>query len=133
MLRCFDRSPDTALRAPQGFPRRRGFTVVEVLVALIVVAIGMLGVAGASALALRASSAALRERAATTRARTRLAMLEAAGCASATDGELPLGGGLADHWTIGSAANGARMVEVRAQWDDVGRRRTLVLRGALLC
>ena len=133
MPRCSDRSPETALRKPHRLPRRSGFTVVEVLVALIVVATGLLGVAGASALALRASSAALRERAATTRARTRLAILDAAGCASAADGELPLGTGLTDRWTIGSPANGARMVEVRAEWDDVGRRRTLVLRSALLC
>ena len=133
MLRSSDRSREAALRAPQRFLRRPGFTVVEVLVALIVVATGLLGVAGASALAFRAASAALRERAATTRARTRLAMLDAAGCASASDGELPLGGDLADRWTIGSVVNGARMVEVRAQWDDVGRRRTLVLRSAILC
>src|SRR6476661_1454215 len=64
-------------RAGQQVGVRRAFTVVEVLVALVVVTVGLLGVAGASAMALRASNAALRERAAITRARTRLALLGA--------------------------------------------------------
>lgn len=122
--------PDRHLVARVG---RRGFTVVEVLVALIVVAVGLLGVAGASVTALRASSAALRERAAVTRARSRLALLEAAGCAAAADGMRALGMGLEDRWSVGAVVNGTRMVEVTAQWDDTGRRRAVQLRSALLC
>lgn len=112
---------------------RRGFTVVEVLVALVIVVVGMLGVAGASATALRASSAAMREHAAVMRARTRLAMLESAGCTTATSGERQFGTGLVDRWTVAPAANGARMADVSAEWDDTGRRRAVLLRSALLC
>jgi len=133
MPRCFHSSSEAAPNGSRPLRRRRGFTVVEVLVTLIVVATGLLGVAGASAMALRASSAAMRERAAATRARTRLAILAAAGCANATDGELPMGAGLVDRWTIAGAVNGARLMEVRAEWDDIGHRHALVLRSALLC
>lgn len=112
---------------------RRAFTVVEVLVALMVVAVGLLGVAGASATALRASNAAMRERSAISRARTRLALIHAAGCAAAADGERKLGNGLADRWTVAAAVNGVRMVDVSVEWDDLGRRRAFHVRSALLC
>jgi prepilin-type N-terminal cleavage/methylation domain-containing protein len=110
-----------------------GFTVVEVLVSLVIVTVGLLGVAGASATALRASSAALRERAAATRARSRLATLEAEGCTTAASGDLRQATGLTDSWTVGTAENGVRLLEVRAEWDDAGQRRAVVLRSALLC
>ena len=112
---------------------RHAFTVVEVLVALIVVAAGLLGVAGASATALRASNGAMRERSAISRARTRLALIQAAGCVGAADGERQLGNGLEDRWTIAAATNGVRLVEVSVEWDDIGRRRSFRLRSALLC
>ena len=109
------------------------FTVVEVLVALVVVTVGLLGVAGASATALRASNAALREQAAVARARNRLARLHGAGCTVASDGVDPLSAGLVDRWTVAPAINRVRLVEVRTEWDDVGRRATVLLRSALLC
>jgi len=120
---------------PRCFAARagHGFTLVEVLVALVVVTVGLLGVAGASALALRASSAALRERATVTRMRTRLALLSAAGCANAAGGQLSLPAGLEDRWTVDPAVNGVRLVELRGEWDDVDHRRSVVLRSALLC
>lgn len=114
-------------------PLRRAFTVVEVLVALVVVTAGLLGVAGASAMALRASNAALRERAAITRARTRLAVLSASGCANASDGEVRVGSGVAERWRVGPRLAGVRLVDVRTEWDDAGRRRASLLSGALLC
>lgn len=126
--RCRTESSFTERSTP-----RRGFTVVEVLVALLVVAVGLLGVAGATAVALRASNAAIRERAATMRARSRLAMLEAGGCAGASSGERSLGASLVDRWTVAPAANGTRLVEVSGAWDDAGRRRVVLLRSALLC
>lgn len=112
---------------------RRGFTVVEVLVALMVVGVGLLGVAGTSAIALRASNAAMREQSAVSRARSRLALLEAGGCGSAASGERHLAAGLVDRWVVGPVVNGGRLVDVSADWDDTGRRRTVMLRSALLC
>src|SRR6476661_7694027 len=100
-------------RAGQQVGVRRAFTVVEVLVALVIVTVGLLGVAGASASALRASNAALREREAVTRASSRLALLAAAGCTIATDGTLSPSTGLVDRWSVGPSANGVRLVEVR--------------------
>ncbi|HEX5971789.1 MAG TPA: prepilin-type N-terminal cleavage/methylation domain-containing protein [Gemmatimonadaceae bacterium] len=112
---------------------RPGFTLVEVLVALMLVAVGLLGVAGSSAIALRAANAAVREQAAISRARTRLALIEAAGCAGAASGDHDVEAGLEDRWTVEPLAGGARLVDVSADWDDVGRRRTVTLRSALLC
>jgi hypothetical protein len=106
---------------------------VEVLVALIVVVVGLLGVAGTSAIALRASSAAIRERAAIARARSRLALLESAGCAGANGGERHLPGGLLDRWTVRPAENGVRLVDALAEWDDADGRRNVLLTSALLC
>ena len=113
--------------------RRRGFTVVEVLVALLIVAVGLLGVAGSSALALRSASAAMREQSAVARARTRLALIESGGCGSAVSGENHLATGLVDRWTVGPLTSGVRLLDASADWDDVGRRRTVILRSALLC
>ena len=61
-------------------------SVVEVLVALMLVTIGLLAVAGSSALALRTSLDASRRRHAAHRVATRLALLEAGGCASIAGG-----------------------------------------------
>lgn len=114
-------------------PARRGFTVVEVLVALVVVTVGLLGVAGASAGALRASTAALREQAAVTRARTRLALLTAAGCGAAASGEVRDGSQVIEQWSVGPVANRVRLVHSRVEWNDTRRRRALLMPSALLC
>ncbi|MEO7458424.1 MAG: prepilin-type N-terminal cleavage/methylation domain-containing protein, partial [Gemmatimonadaceae bacterium] len=66
--------------------RSPGFSIVEVLVALMLVTIGLLAVAGSSALALRTSLDAGRRRHAAHRVASRLSSLEAAGCAGVTSG-----------------------------------------------
>jgi len=130
---CFDPVLQDHRRPPRLAGARHGFTVVEVLVALVIVTVGLLGVAGASASALRASNAALRERGALARARSRLALLDAAGCTAAADGRQSLSAGLEDRWSVAPATNGVRLVEVRTEWDDVGHRKSVLLRSALLC
>jgi prepilin-type N-terminal cleavage/methylation domain-containing protein len=125
---CIDRPA-----APGPLTPRGAFSLVEVLVALMVVCVGLLGVAGVSATALRTAGAAVRERAAVTRARTRLALLQASGCAGAADGEVRVRGRLTERWSAGASVNGVRLLEARAEWDDVGQRRTVLIPGALLC
>jgi prepilin-type N-terminal cleavage/methylation domain-containing protein len=131
-MRCAVHKPAPHHRRTAHAPRR-GFTVVEVLVALLVVGVGLLGVAGASAIAVRASGAALRERAALTGASSRLALLQSGGCANAASGEQSVAPGVAERWTVGTRVQGIRMVDVTAEWIDTGRRRALFLQGALLC
>jgi len=108
--------------------------VVEVLVALVVVSVGLLGIAGASALSLRSATAAALERHAVRRLTVRHAALAAGGCALAAAGvHEDSGGGVRERWTVGAPTGGVAFVDVTARWRDRGGPRALVLRGAILC
>ncbi len=98
-------------------PPRRGMSVVEVLVALMLVTIALLAVAGSSALALRTSLDASRRRHAAHRVATRLAQLEARGCAAiapGSDAEPALQ--LTEHWTIVSRSAAFVIVADSIAW-----------------
>jgi prepilin-type N-terminal cleavage/methylation domain-containing protein len=113
---------------------RRAFTVAEVLVALVIVSVGLLGMAGTSALSLRAATSAARERRAVGRLALRHATLLAGGCAHAVGGARDdPGDGVRERWTVGPPARGVVMIDATAQWRDGDRPRTLQLRSALLC
>ncbi len=113
---------------------RAGLTLVEVLVALVVVSVGLLGVAGTSALALRTTTAAARERAALGRLELRLAALAAAGCVSPTSGVVgDLDEGIRERWTLSAPSRGVALVDASADWRDGGVIRSLALRSAILC
>src|SRR6476659_140275 len=97
--------------------RGDGFTIVEVLVALILFAVALLGVAGSSALAVRVTGSALRERRAVQRAADRIAALRAQGCASArsgttTDATLALD----EAWSVSPAASGVTLIDAQVRW-----------------
>jgi Tfp pilus assembly protein PilV len=114
--------------------RRVGFTIAEVLVALVLFAVALLGLAGSSAVAVRVTGAALRERRAVQRAADRIAMLRAAGCAAARGGtaiakELALD----DTWTITPLAGGVTLIDEQVRWRTTTGTRTLLLRSAILC
>jgi hypothetical protein len=108
--------------------------VIEVLLALVLVSVGLMGVAGSSALALRAAGSAAREHRATRVAALRLARLVAAGCGEPGSGViLEDATGLKEQWVVGTARNGAAAVEVRVQWTDGAAKRSLALESAMLC
>jgi Tfp pilus assembly protein PilV len=112
---------------------RSALTVVEVLVALMLVSVGLLGVAGTSALSFRTVVAAERERRATQRATTRLARLAAGDCARASSGELREPD-LHERWTVSSAGGGAAFVDATIEWQGRGSvPRSFTLRSAILC
>jgi Tfp pilus assembly protein PilV len=108
--------------------------VVEVLVALVVLAAGLLAIAGSGALALRAAAAATRERRAVQRGADRIAILRAGGCTAARSGAATDSTArISERWTAGAAANGVVLVDEEVRWLAPGGWRTVLLRGAILC
>jgi Tfp pilus assembly protein PilV len=121
-------------RATAGQGKGTGFTIAEVLVALVLFAVALLGVAGSSSLAVRVTGSALRERRAVQRAADRIASLRAQGCATArsgtaTDATLALD----ERWIVSPAAGSVTLIDERVRWRTVNGTRSLVLRSAILC
>jgi Tfp pilus assembly protein PilV len=114
--------------------RRAGLTIVEVITALVILSVGLLGMAGTSALALRTAVTTTRERRALRRLELRLAALSAAGCARAASGADLLGrDSLREQWTVAAAARGAALVDATVRWGEGSRVRTVARRSAILC
>jgi hypothetical protein len=112
---------------------RSALSVVEVLVALMLVSVGLLGMAGTSALSLRTARTAARERRATQRATTRLAILAAAGCGRATSGALDEAD-LRERWRVAPPRGGVSLVEASIEWRERSAEwRSILLQSALLC
>ena len=118
-----------------GDPRRHaGISIVEVLVALVLLAVGLLGIAGNGAIAMRASSTAARERRAVQRAADRTAALRADGCAAARSGTYAdSGAALDERWIVGAVNGGAALVDVEVRWRAPSGSRAMLLRSAILC
>jgi Tfp pilus assembly protein PilV len=117
-----------------GIRARRAITVVEVLVALMLVSVGLLGIAGTSALTLRTATSAVNEHRAAQRAAARLALLSAAGCERAASGAyIHPGTSLREQWVVAPPRAGLALVEARVDWQGGRGRRSLLLKGALLC
>jgi Tfp pilus assembly protein PilV len=113
---------------------RRAITVVEVLVALMLVSVGLLGIAGTSALTLRTATSAVHERRAMQRAAARLALLSAGGCGRAASGaSVDPGTSMREQWVVAPPRAGIALAEARVEWQGSGARRSVLLRGALLC
>jgi hypothetical protein len=114
--------------------RRTGLSVVEVLVALVIVSAGLLGAAGSSAIAVRALTRVHRERAASTRGASRLAVLAAAGCDRASSGMTDPGrDGIGERWVVERGRPSVALLTSYVEWHDRDRRRELVFRSAMLC
>lgn len=67
-------------------PRNHGFTLLEVLVALVVLTLGLLGLIGQTAALVRALGRIRRAEVITTAATARLEQLRATGCVARVDG-----------------------------------------------
>src|SRR5512140_3406891 len=97
----------TTTRSHHRRHRRDALTVVEVLVALILVSIGLLAIAGSTTLALRTTLDSAHRREAAQRIASRFAQLEAAGCSAATGGMVTdASRSLTEQWLITSRVNG---------------------------
>jgi len=121
-------------RTPAGPLQRSGASIVEVLVAIVLLAIGLLGVAGNAAIAMRASGSSARERRAIQRAADRVAALREQGCAAARSGTVvDAAAALSERWTVDPVAASAVLVDVEVRWRAPAGERTLLLRSGFLC
>lgn len=113
---------------------RPGLTLVEVMCALVLVAVGLLGIAGSSALLLRASVAEDAHRRAIRQGAMRAARLAAPGCGSPAESSMvDRPSGLREHWRVDAAEQGMATFDDTLEWTSEGRTHRLVVRGAFLC
>jgi Tfp pilus assembly protein PilV len=124
----------TSTGAPHFKLSRAGLTVVEVLIALMLVSIGMLGIAGSTTLALRTAHDAAHRRAAAQRIESRFAQLSAMGCARATAGAAADSArSISERWSVSAAANGFTMLADSVSWMSARGRISFVLTSAIVC
>jgi Tfp pilus assembly protein PilV len=112
--------------------RRTGITVVEVLIAIVLLSVGVLAVAGTSALSLRDATAARREREAIVRAGNRAALLSVLPCDQASSGTADEGD-VHERWLVSPISPGAATLDVRVDWNARGGPRVFALASAVLC
>lgn len=112
--------------------RRAGLSIIEVLIALVLVAVGILGIAGASALALRTATASTLEHRAQRRAELRIAELSARGCGGASAGG-DSAVSVFDRWSLTTIANGGALLDEVVSWPASGGTRRLIFHTALIC
>jgi Tfp pilus assembly protein PilV len=112
---------------------RAAFTLIEIIIALVLLQIGMLAIAATMAVAARDLGVANRRTRAQSIAENRVALLRPMSCAAPSSGSTELSGGLTEHWRVEGAAR------VRTITDSIvivlprGREASVVVRGYMLC
>jgi prepilin-type N-terminal cleavage/methylation domain-containing protein len=110
---------------------RRGFSLIELLVAIVIIDVGVLALA-ATTLALVAQRTELRARAVAVRAAsTRLEWLGAGPC-QATSGSAAAGALVVEHWDVQPGANATRELSDSVTFGH-GNAHTFVVRTRLPC
>ena len=111
----------------------RGFTLIEVLIALVIFEFGMLALAATTAVAARDLGVANRRMQAHAVARSRVELLRAGACGASTIGTADLRGGLREFWRT-DAIGSRRVITDSIEYAvDHGRRASFVLHGWTLC
>lgn len=128
-MRSHGRSPGRS-RPPHG--ARAGVTLVELLVALVLVTIGLLALAGSTAAATSAATRGARQSDAAVVARARMESLAGRRCATIA------GGAHAsprhrERWLVVAARAGAKRLRVEVEIDAPGGARRATLEGTIPC
>ena len=127
-MRC---SCSAARRRPPAAP---GFTLAEVVVAVVLLAWGALALVAASGNAVRLVGEAVSQERATLAARHRVERLAARGCSAletGTGSESTLG--LRERWTVTPVRNGVSLVAESLDYADRGRNRQVVVHRLIVC
>ncbi len=104
----------------------RGFTLVEAMVAIVVMAVGVLGLAGSAAVMTRQMSSGTRTARATVIARSRVEQLSAQDCTKLASGTASVAG-FAEQWIVIPVPRAVRVAEkVTFAGERGSRTRTYV-------
>lgn len=115
-------------------PAVRGFTIVEVVVAMALLVVGALAVVAASARAVRAVASADAALAAMAAAQRRLEELASRGCvATETGTATDTSAGLRESWRVAVSRNGVRLATDSVEYLDHGIPRVVVRRRLVVC
>ncbi len=112
---------------------QRGFTIVELLIAITVLTVGLLSFLGASALITRMLARGDRTTTATFYAQERLERLQGQPCGTMANGNEMRGGGYRVTWTL-TPSPGSQRARILVQYTaGPGRARVDTLETSVLC
>lgn len=118
-------------RPPATAPRA-GFTIVELLVAMMVFGIGVLGLAATTATVARLMGSASRQTMAAAVAQSRIEKLRGVPCAALTSGSETVRG-ITSTWTVSAVTRGVNITETVAFPTARGGTRTRVYMTTVAC
>jgi prepilin-type N-terminal cleavage/methylation domain-containing protein len=113
--------------------RRPGFSLFEVVIALVVAAVGLLAVVGVDAVAWRRRTRADLAVAAALAARVRAERIASLACDTSASGTLFAAGRLAERWTVTHGARGLLLVTAVAYHDTERGLDSAVVHGSRWC
>lgn len=111
---------------------RAGFTLVELLVALMIFAVGMLGLAATAGSVTRMMGGAKRQTIAAQVAQSRIERLRATPCTTLTSGSETVRG-ITNTWTVSPVARGVNVTDSVVFATSRGKTRTRVYKTTLSC
>ena len=112
---------------------RRGFTLVELLVALVVFDVALLAFAADAALLVRLRAAAMRRDAGRLAAVSRLDRLRASGCPAPSAGQDSSVAGVHEYWRVDAAGATIRRIRDSVDFGTPAAPAALVLYSAIAC
>lgn len=113
------RSVSSRAPEPPRLRARRGFTIVELVVAIIIITVGLLALAGGSAATIRQMELSQQTSTAALIAQSRLEKLRAtSACSNFASGSSSVTPVYSDKWTVASYATSARAVAETVSFKD---------------
>lgn len=128
-------SPRRRISRAEGAPAtspRAGFTLVELLVALMIFAVGMLGLAATAGSVTRMMGGAKRQTIAAQVAQSRIERLRAAPCTTLTSGSETVRG-ITNIWTVSAVTRGVNVTDSVVFATSRGKTRTRVYKTSFSC
>ena len=112
---------------------RHGFTIIELMIAIVVLSIGVLGLAGTSAMVSRMIGGAAQQTIAANVAATRFEKMRSRQCSAITSGTATLRG-TSEAWTVSSVGTALKFVVDTVSWRGAGQSKSnLVFQSYVKC